>query len=827
MTVGATSAEAFEQIRRAGGRRGEIYEKLRALAELHGDEIRHRYPKIPRRVSGYNLDDLLPEKGFHIARALVGSESTCALTLSATLRLLPSPPARALLVLGYDDIAEAADNVPALSGLGATALEGIDQHIIANMRRKDKSVPGADLLPEGTAWLLVEFGGEDQSAAAAAAEQACRRLRAVNARVFESAHDQSAIWQIREAGVGASHIPGEEEAWPSWEDAAVPPDRLGEYLRAFKKLCERYDYSYTVFGHFGDGCVHARMTFGLKTAEGVVKFRSYMQDAADLCLSFGGSLSGEHGDGQAKGELLPRMFGSELIQAFRDFKSIWDPHWRMNPGKLIDARRLDANLRLGPDYRLRDVRTHFKYPEDQGLFGHAVERCFGVGRCRSLGGEVMCPSFQATREEMHSTRGRAHLLFEMMRGDALERGWREEAVREALDLCLQCKGCKHDCPVSVDMATYKAEFLAHYYSDRVRPMAAYSMGLVFLWARLAAQAPGLANVVLQSHGAGAALRRLAGFAPQREAPQFAPETFQHWFFRRERAAAEHANNRQTVILWPDTFNNYFLPSTAKAAVSVLEGAGYQVAVPRQRLCCGRPLYDYGMLGLAKRKLRQVIGALRPAIRAGIPVIGLEPSCVSVFRDELRNLMPGDEDAQRLAKQTMLLSEFLMRDPDWKPPQLKRKALVHMHCHHRSVLDDKAQEKLFAAMGLEVTTPKVGCCGQAGSFGYEREHYDLSIAVGEQQLLPAVRDAAPSTLIVADGFSCREQIDHATDRWALHPAEVLALAARTNQALPEHLPARLYREQPAQLDRQTVAKVGVAAAIGCLLYVGLRSFAGRR
>jgi Fe-S oxidoreductase len=380
------------------------------------------------------------------------------------------------------------------------------------------------------------------------------------------------------------------------------------------------------------------------------------------------------------------------------------------------------------------------------------------------------------------------------------------------------------------MATYKAEFLSHYYSGRMRPMAAYSMGLVFLWARLAAHAPGLANFVLQSRGVGAALRRFAGFAPEREPPQFAPETFQHWFFHRGRAAAGHASGR-TVILWPDTFNNYFLPSTAKAAVSVLEDAGYEVAVPRQRLCCGRPLYDYGMLDLAKRKLRQTIDALRPAIRAGVPVVGLEPSCVSVFRDELRNLMPGDEDAQRLASQTMLLSEFLMRDPGWKPPQLERKALVHMHCHHRSVLDDKAQEKMLAAMGLDVSTPKVGCCGQAGSFGYERDHYDVAMAVGEQDFLPAVRDAAPSTLIIADGFSCREQIAHGTDRWALHPAEVLALAARSSQALPVHLPAKLYREQPAQLDRQAVAKagamVGVAAAIGCLLYVGLKSFAARR
>jgi FAD/FMN-containing dehydrogenase/Fe-S oxidoreductase len=821
MTVGATSQDMFDRIRRGGGRAADIYIRLKALAERYGDEIRRRYPDIPRRVSGYNLDDLLPEKGFHVGRALVGSESTCALTLAARVRLLPFPPARALLVLGYDNIIAAADEVPSIRELGATALEAIDHHIIANLQHKGKDVPGAKMLPDGRAWLLVEFAGENQRAATAVAQSACRRLRrsGANMHVFEDASEQSAIWRIREAGVGSSHIPGEEEAWPSWEDAAVPPDRLGAYLREFKKLCERYDYRYTLFGHFGDGCVHVRITFGLKTAEGIAKFRSFMGEAADLCLSHGGSLSGEHGDGQARGELLPRMFGSELIQAFRDFKSIWDPDWRMNPGKLINARPLDADLRLGPDYRPREVTTYFKYPEDRGLFANAAARCFGVGKCRNTGGEVMCPSFQATREEMHSTRGRAHLLFEMMRGDALTRGWREEAVREALDLCLQCKGCKHDCPVSVDMATYKAEFLAHYYAGRLRPVAAYSMGLVFRWARIAAYAPGLANFLLHAPGLGPALCRIAGFAPQRAPPLFASQSFQKWFSQNRRAGQDL--RRATVILWPDTFNNYFLPGTAKAALRVLENAGYSVFVPPQPLCCGRPLYDYGMLDLAKRKLHQIIDVLRPAIRAGIPVIGLEPSCVSVFRDELIKLMPQDEDAQRLAKRTMLLSELLMRDPGWKPPQLKRKGLVHPHCHHRSVLDAQAQEKMFAAMGLDVYSPKVGCCGQAGSFGYEREHYEVAMKIGEQELLPAVRKAEPDTLVIADGFSCREQIAHGTDQWAMHPAEVVAAAIGANGGLPAQLTEHAYRDPPARLGRTTLAAAGVTLAALGLLYLGIR------
>ncbi|HEY7299537.1 MAG TPA: FAD-linked oxidase C-terminal domain-containing protein [Xanthobacteraceae bacterium] len=823
MRVGATSADDLDLIGRAGGRRAEIYSKLKALADRYGDEIRRRYPKIPRRVSGYNLDDLLPENGFHVARALVGSESTCALTLSATVRLLPSPPARALLIIGYEDLAEAADDVPAIRELGATALEGFQRHVVSNLEHKGKPHAGAKLLPEGDAWLMVEFGGEEQAEANANAERASRRLqhdsRATGMRVIESADDQSAIWELRESGVGASHIPGEEEAWPSWEDAAVPPERLGSYLREFKKLNERYGYRYTLFGHFGDGCIHARMTFGLKTAQGVANFRSYMEEAADLCLAYGGSLSGEHGDGQAKGELLPRMFGQEIIQAFREFKSIWDPHWRMNPGKIVDARPLDADLRLGPDFRPRPVATHFKFPEDHGSFAKATERCFGVGKCRSLDGQVMCPSFQATREEMHSTRGRAHLLFEMMRGDPLDRGWREKSVHEALDLCLQCKGCKHDCPVSVDMATYKAEFLAHYYAGRLRPAAAYSMGLVFAWARLAACAPGLANFVLEAPILGPALRRVAGFAPQRDPPTFAPQTFQDWFLRRERR--QDSAGRPEVVLWPDTFNNYFLPGTAKAAVEVLEAAGYRVLVPQQRLCCGRPLYDYGMLEAAKKKLRQVINAVRPAIRAGVPIIGLEPSCVSVFRDELVNLLPEDEDAQRLAKSTKLLSEFLVQDSSWEPPPLRRKALVHMHCHHRSVLDGEAQEKLFAAMGLDVHSPKAGCCGQAGSFGYEKDHYDISIKIAEHALLPALRKTPRDVLVVADGFSCRDQIRHTTDRWAIHPAEVLALAIRHHDDLPAERASALYREPAARVSRKVVVGAGAAVLGGILLSLAFR------
>jgi FAD/FMN-containing dehydrogenase/Fe-S oxidoreductase len=821
MQVGATAEGAFDLIRRAGGRRAEIYGRLKDLALCQADEIRRRYPQIPRRVSGYNLDELLPEKGFHLARALVGSEGTCAVTLAATLRLLPWPNRRALLVLGYPDVARAADDVGELLAFKPDALEAFDGHVLHNMRRKGRDPAGAQLLPEGESWLLVEFGGDGQKEANGKAEKAFARLKRIGShaqgmRLVEDESGQSAIWHIRESGVGASRVPGEEEAWPSWEDAAVPPQRLGDYLRDFLKLNQRYGYRSTIFGHFGDGCVHARMTFDLKTAEGVARFRAYMEEAADLCLSYGGSLSGEHGDGQAKGELLPKMFGAELVQAFRAFKTIWDPHWRMNPGKLIDADPLDHNLRLGPDYAPKPVETHFRFPDDGGSFARAAERCFGVGKCRSLGGQTMCPSFQATREERHSTRGRAHLLFEMMRGDALSRGWRDDGVREALDLCLQCKGCKNDCPVSVDMATYKAEFLAHYYKGRVRPRAAYAMGLVMWWAPLAMTAPGLVNLALRTPGLADALKALAGFTREREAPAFAAESFQDWFRRRPRAAQDH---RPPVILWPDTFNNYFFPATAKAAVSVLEAAGYRVEVPEARLCCGRPLYDWGMLDLAKRKLRQAIMALAPAIRAGVPVVGLEPSCLSVFRDELGNLFPGDPDAQRLAAQSKTLCELLTERQGWRPPPLAAKALVQVHCHHKAVLDAAAQQRLLAAMGVEQVPNEAGCCGQAGSFGYETEHYPVAMAIAEQKLLPAVRKAGDDTLIVADGFSCREQIRHGSGRYALHPAELLALALQRRTVASAHAVEAELREKAAWPGLGT-ALCAAALGSGGLLLLGL-------
>jgi Fe-S oxidoreductase len=562
-----------------------------------------------------------------------------------------------------------------------------------------------------------------------------------------------------------------------------------------------------------------------------------MEEAADLVVGYGGSISGEHGDGQARGELLPKMFGPELVQAFREFKSVWDPEWKMNPGKVIDPYKLDENLRLGADYAPWEPKTNFKFLADHGSLAQATLRCVGVGKCRHDEGGVMCPSYRATREEEHSTRGRAHLLWEMTKGQGREDGiirdgWRSEEVKQSLDLCLACKGCKTECPVGVDLATYKAEFLSHYYEGRARPRSAYAFGNIDLWARLASNAPGLANLTTQLPFLRDLSKLVAGIPKERAIPAFAPETFKTWFhksrFHRRRDLTRNAEG-PPVLLWPDTFNNYFHPSTAKAAVEVLEAAGFRVVVPKANLCCGRPLYDHGMLDRAQSLLLQILDELSPEIEAGIPIVGLEPSCVAVFRDELLNLFPHDERAQALSRQTFLLSEFLeSHAKDFPLPHLDRKALLHGHCHHKSLMKMTAEESVLHRLGIDFQSPAQGCCGMAGSFGFEPDKYDLSVAIGELELMPAVRRAPADWLIIADGFSCREQIAQGTPRRALHLAEVLQMALSTasvgpspgtpdSQSYPES--ARTQQREAEVLRSMKRAGLGLAAlaAGGALLW----------
>jgi FAD/FMN-containing dehydrogenase/Fe-S oxidoreductase len=780
MRVGKTTHRDLDQIIQQGGRRGEIYARLRALRDRYADLIRTRYPRIPRRVSGYNLDELLPEDGFHVARALVGSEGTCVAVLEGILNLVYSPPCRSLLVLGYPDIFQAGDHIPQIAEHEPIGLEALDHKFIFDLCKKHLQQDHIKLLPEGTGYLMVEFGGESKAESDEKAQRLMvelkRHRKAPTMKLFDQKSEEEQLWKVRESGLGATaHIPGEAENWEGWEDSAVPPSEVGAYLRDLKKLFNKYGYVGALYGHFGQGCIHTRINFDLKTAQGVKQFRAFLNESTDLVLRYGGSLSGEHGDGQSRAEFLPKMFGPELIHAFEEFKNIWDPDWKMNPGKIVRAYRVDENLRYGPSYRPPEPETHFKFPGDGFSFSRAMERCVGVGECRREEAGTMCPSYMVTREEMHTTRGRARLLFEMLRGNPMQDCWRNDCVKEALDLCLSCKGCKGDCPVHVDMATYKAEFLSHYYKRRIRPLHAYAFGLIHRWARLGSIAPRAANLFSQSFLTSSLVKFIIGVAPERKLPPFARTTFKEWFEERNPQNREG----QPVVLWPDTFNTYFHPHVAQAAVEVLEDAGFRVDVPKEDMCCGRPLYDYGMLDTAERWLRRILRLMRRHLEAGTPIVVLEPSCAAVFREELTNLFPNGQDAQRLRKQTFLLSEFLVRHaPDYPKRELERKALVHAHCHHRAVMGMKDEIEVLKRLGLNFRLLDSGCCGMAGAFGFEKgDHYQVSVKCGERVLLPEVRRTDLDTLLITNGFSCHEQILQQTGREALHLADVLKLALR--------------------------------------------------
>lgn len=779
MTLGPTSPEEWAEKAAGGARAAEIYRRLNALRDRYAEVIRSQFPTIRRRVSGYNLDALLPENGGHLARALVGSEGTCALTLAAKVRLVDSPPYRVLLALGYEDVFVAGNRAPEMVDSGALCVEGLDHTIIDDMRKKSMSLNALDLLPRGNGWLLVEFGGATLEEAEARARRAQKREQAwADARLYTDARQQSQVWSIRESGAAANNaVPGEPETYPGWEDAAVDPAHVGDYLRDFKTLLDRYGYRSSLYGHFGDGCIHGRITFDLSSHDGVRRWREFMGEAADLVVHYGGSLSGEHGDGQARGELLPRMYGPEIMQAFREFKAIWDPDNRMNPGKLVEPYRLDEHLRVGPDYRPQKPATVLSFYRDQGSFAAAAGRCVGTGKCRRLSGGSMCPSFKATREERHSTRGRARMLFEMVRGEVLPDLWNSDAVKESLDLCLSCKSCRAECPVQVDMASYKAEFMAHYYRHRRRPRQALTLARIHRWAHLAGRAPWLANALTQTPGLDRLAKRIGGIAQGRQIPAFAREPFTRRFARR---AGDAEDARPRVVLWPDTFNNYFHPDTAMAAVEVLEAAGFRVTVPQGFVCCGRPLYDFGLLDEAKARLTHTLKVLSRAIAEGIPVIGLEPACVATFRDELLNFFPQDAAAKALSEQTFLLGEFLSQRTDYRVPRLGGRALLHGHCHQKALMGMESSEAVLDALDLEWSAPDSGCCGMAGSFGFDPDKADISLRIAETALAPAVRAALADTLIIADGYSCREQIQQTTGRAAMHTADVLrrAIGAET-------------------------------------------------
>jgi FAD/FMN-containing dehydrogenase/Fe-S oxidoreductase len=780
LTVGATSDAELERIVREGGRRGEIYGKLRSIRDQYAALIRARFPRIPRRVSGYNLDELLPENGFQVAHALVGCEGTCMTVLEAKLKLIHSPPHRALVGLGYKDAFLAADHVVEILNFHPIGLEGFEGSMADGLRKK--GFPNIELLPEGRGYLLVEFGSDDPGECEAIARQLVERLQgspgAPATRVYSKA-EARAVWQIREAGPrAAAFAPGAAPQWDGWDDSAVAPEKLGAYLRELRALLDEFHYESAFYGHFGHGCVHMRVSFDLQSEIGIRKYREFIERAADLVISYGGSLSGEHGDGQSRASLLPKMFGPELMRAFGEFKSAWDPRNGMNPHKVVDPYLPTENLRLGVDYKPLEPATHFQFPEDQGSFAKAAQRCIGVGACRKKEGGSMCPSYMVTLEEEHSTRGRARLLFELLQGEIVRGGWQDREVKKALDLCLACKACKAECPANVDMATYKAEFLSHFYETNRRPLFAHAFGRVDKWLRLAAVAPRVANFFSHAPGFSYLLRSALRLAPEREIPRLASASFLRSAGgnRGESARQGTRTGAREVILWVDTFNNSFHPETLQAAFDVLSQAGFAVTIPARQPCCGRPLYDFGMLDEAKRYLERTLEIFAPAIDRATPIVVLEPSCCSVFRDELQNLLPDHPRARRLRSQTYLLSEFLeCHVAGYQPPRLARKVLLHGHCHQKALMKMTHAESLLRKMGAQLESLDSGCCGMAGPFGFEREKYLIAQASGERVLLPAVRQASPETIIVSDGFSCREQILQSTGRRALHLAEAIQLA----------------------------------------------------
>ncbi|MEU1782985.1 FAD-binding and (Fe-S)-binding domain-containing protein [Streptomyces abikoensis] len=751
---------------------------VRALVDGHLALLRTGFPSptLPRRISGYALDALLPERGTDLVRAFTGTEGTLGLITEATVRLVATPAARALVVLGYPDEGTAADAASTLLPHKPLTVEGMAADLVPG--------PDRDALPKGTAWLFVEVGGATPGAAAARAEELRRAAAADGAgghTVLTEPAAQRALWRVREDAAGtATRLPDGGEAWPGWEDCAVPPQRLGAYLREFRALLGRHGLRGAPFGHFGEGCVHIRVDVDLLTPAGVRRYRDFSHDMADLVVAHGGSLSGEHGDGQARAELLPRMYGTEAVRLFERFKDLWDPAGGLNPGMVVRPYPLDRNLRFevlpkGP------VPVEFGYPEDGGDFTAAVRRCVGVAKCRetTAGTGVMCPSYRVTRDERHSTRGRARLLHEMLAGELVTDGWRSEEVREALDLCLACKGCRSDCPVGVDMATYKAEFLHHHYAGRLRPAAHYSMGRLPVWLRAAAavRAAPVLNGLARVRPLAAAAKRLGGIAPERDIPPLAAEPFTRWWRERQRERRDSAHHNESpppdaanrVILFPDTFTDHLSPGVGRAAVAVLEDAGLHVTVPDRPVCCGLTWLSTGQLDRARAVMRRTLDVLP----SDTPVLVLEPSCAATLRTDLPELLPDDPRAARLAASVRTFAQVLEeRAPHWEPPRVDRPVAGQTHCHQHAVLGDAAERRLRQRAGLHGDLSG-GCCGLAGDFGFTRGHYDVSVACAEEQLLPALRRAPEGAYVLADGFSCRTQIRQLAFTESLHLAEVLA------------------------------------------------------
>ncbi|WP_240746820.1 FAD-binding and (Fe-S)-binding domain-containing protein [Cryptosporangium phraense] len=770
LQLGANTAEEWRQKAAAPTREGRLYADLGAIVDPNLALIRTTFGQFSRQISGYPLHRLLPENGRHLARALVGTEGTCAVILGATLHLNRAPRFRALVVLGYADAVAAAAAAPEIIPHRPLTIEGIDLALVNALRARGRR-PAE--LPAGEAWLLVEVGGSTPAEAADAAASLARLVPGAP-RVVTDAAEMRSFWRVREEGAGlATRLADGSEAWPGWEDSAVPPARLADYLREFADLTERYGYQGVTYGHFGEGCVHVRLDFDLVSVAGRDKYGLFVHEAAQLIVKHGGSPSGEHGDGIARSALLADVYSPEAVALMGGFKRAFDPAAALNPGVIVDPPAVNDLIRIAYTPTVLPVNG-FAYADDGGEFDRAVRRCVGVGKCRNdhTPGGVMCPSYQVTGEEKHSTRGRSRLLLEMLRGEVITDGWQSDEVAEALDGCFSCKGCLTDCPVNVDMATYKSEFLYQRYKGKLRPAVHYAMGWLPVALRGAALAPRVANAVTAFEPAARLMKKVAGIAQERSVPRFATGGTLKQRLRRRRGSAP--KQPRTVLLWPDTFTNFFDPQIGEAAVEVLNAAGFAVRVPSGELCCGLTWISTGQLDVARTVARRTLDALEPHLDAGIPIVGLEPSCLANFKHDLPALLPDDPRAKKLAELSITLAGVLERDaPDWEPPQTDRPAITQVHCHQHAVLGDKPDRALAAAAGVDLTVLDSGCCGVAGNFGFEAGHYEMAQAAGERVLLPAVRAADQDTIVLADGFSCRTQIRQNTDRDAHHLAEVLA------------------------------------------------------
>ncbi|MDB1088159.1 FAD-binding and (Fe-S)-binding domain-containing protein [Streptomyces sp. ACA25] len=747
---------------------GQLRTGAEELVDAHLSALRTGLPDLPRRISGYALDQLLPENHRNWARAFTGSEGTLGLLTRATVRLVEPPAHRVLAVLGYTDESAAAEAAPGLLPHRPLTLEGMAADLVGAGARAT--------LPRGAAWLFAEVGGATEAEAASAAQELCRAAApggTTGHAVVVHPAAQRSLWLIREDASGtATRTADGSEAWPGWEDCAVPPARLGAYLRDFRSLLAQHGLQGLPYGHFGDGCIHVRIDFDLLTDRGIARFRTFSEELAELVVAHGGSLSGEHGDGLARAELLPKMYGPELVGAFHAFKDLWDPDNGLNPGVLARPDRLDAHLRFAP-LPGKPVEVAFGYPDDHGDFSAAVRRCVGIAKCRntSAGSGVMCPSYRATGEERHSTRGRARLLHEMLAGEIVTDGWQSPEVHEALDLCLSCKGCRSDCPVGVDMATYKAEFLHHHYAGRLRPRAHYAMGRLPEWLRLTAalRLTTAANLAARIPPLAALAKQIGGLAPERAIPPLAPVPFTRARSRRP----VDSGGGPGVVLWPDTFTNYLSPEAGHAAERVLADAGLRTTVPPEPVCCGLTYVSTGQLDRARAVMRRTLDRIEPALDAGLPVTVLEPPCAAALRTDVPELLPDDPRAARLAAATRTFAQTLQEyAPDWTPPRIDRPVAGQTHCHQHAVIGEAADRRLRERAGLTGDL-SAGCCGLAGNFGFEKGHYEVSVACAEDVLLPAVRSAPEGAELLADGYSCRTQLDQLGGHRARHLAELLA------------------------------------------------------